>query len=236
MTKIKFIVWSAVLVVFFSACDKTENTATPSQTTFLPKMVMLGESFYNIPCGETFSDPGIEVTESGVAIDHTVSVSSAYFDHTAVSDGADTYTIAYNATNRDGIPGSAFRTVRVLPCNTGGDDISGMYSMHVVRSSNGEEYDGLVDAFVVKTGANTYAVSDCIGGFYDLGRGYGSDYACKGAVLTVNSNTDITGTDGTVPGFGFSTSLSGISIDADGNISWTASASFTDWAVTLSPQ
>ena len=235
MTKFKYIVWSAILLVFFSACNKTENTATPSQVTYLPKMDMHGESFINVACGETFTDPGINVTESGTAINFETNISAAYFGASDVS-GPDLYTIAYSATNKDGIPGSAFRTVRVVPCNTGGDDISGLYSIFVHRVSNGEEYDGLTDAYVVKTGANTYAVSDCIGGFYDLGRGYGTDYACKGSVFTVNSPTDITATDGTVPGFGFSTTVHDISIDADGKISWTASASFTDWEVVLTPQ
>ena len=235
MTKIKYILWSVIALALFSSCKKTENTAPASQVTYLPKMALQGASSITVPCGETFTDPGIEVTESGKPINHDEAISGAYFGETTVG-GPDQYTIAYSAVNKDGIPGSAFRSVLVMPCNSGGGDISGLYSFFVHRVSNGEEYDGLTNGFVVKTGANTYAISDCIGGFYDLGRGYGSDYACKGSIFTVNSSTDITATDGTVPGFGFSTTVHDISIDADGKISFTASASFTDWEVVMTPQ
>jgi hypothetical protein len=39
---------------------------------------------------------------------------------------------------------------------------------------------------VRKTGASTYVLSDIIGGYYDLGRGFGPAYAGPGSAITVN--------------------------------------------------
>ncbi len=234
MTKLKYLLWAVLAVTLASSCKKVVNSAPPSQITYLPKMDMKGDAFIDVPCGETFTDPGIVVTESGQTIPHTEDISGSYFGDSVVA-GPDLYTIAYKAVNKDGIPGSAFRTVLVEPCKTDSTDLSGLYSMYVLRA-DGEEYTDLLYGFVVKVGANQYALSDCIGGFYDLGRGYGSDYAAKGAVLTVNGS-NITATDGVVPGFDLLAELSNITIDSDGKISFTATNAMygLEWQVVYTP-
>lgn len=230
MKQLAFLAFSLLL---FVSCDDFENTATPSNTTFLPKMELQGNSFVQVACNNTYTDAGIEVTEGGNSLDFDVAINGSYFGATDVA-GADNYVIAYSAVNKDGIPGSAFREVVVEPCNDGTPgDLSGLYTSNTLRS-NGEGYD-VSNVFVVRTGANTFAISDLVGGFYDLGRGYGSDYACKGSIITVNDlgSNDITVSQGQFPVWGNVVDVTDISVSGS-TITFSVLADFGgEWDMVL---
>ena len=58
------------LLVGFTSCDEFENTATPSKTTFLPFIEVMGETEVVFSCGSsnTYVDEGAEATEGGSVI------------------------------------------------------------------------------------------------------------------------------------------------------------------------
>ena len=85
-----------------------------------------------------------------------------------------------------------------------------------------------------KTGADTYEISDAIGGYYAIGRAYGNDYMATGMSITAN---DISANDFTfgspigVGAFGGALTMDNMSVDAgaktiDFQSSWDAGYKF----------
>lgn len=182
-------IFSFILLLFLIAgCEKDSNVP-PSEVTYFPKMEMSGKAVINLDCTTTtFTDPGVTALEGGKPVDITTVVHGRYFGGTVVNS-ADVYDISYTALNVDGIPGSVQRTVYFPPCN--GDfinSIEGVYESTVVRNGVvSAQYQGLKHVYVKKVGTNVFQLSDAIGGYYDFGRGYGSDYAFVGMTVTANS-------------------------------------------------
>lgn len=237
MKRITYIAVGLFMFALTFSCDRVVNTAEPSSITYLPLMELQGDSYVFVACGEAYTDAGVMVTEGGNPISYDTDITGSYFGGTSV-DGADYYVVSYSAVNVDGIPGSAFREVVVEPCNSGAaDDIAGLYTSDVLRD-NGEGYT-VSDIYIVKTGDNTYALSDLVGGFYDLGRGYGSGYSCQGAIITVNDITtnDITVSQGQFPIWGNTVDVTSIVVNADGTITIDVLADFGGvWTMTLTRQ
>ena len=231
MKKITFFFIPLMVVALFTNCDKTENSAEPSTTTFLPKLTMNGSALVSLPCDATgYDDEGLTAEEQGTEIGVETSVEGKYFGGGSV-DGTDIYSIVYSATNKDGIPGAAERTVVWEECN--GDfvtSIAGMYTANVVRNGSASpQYEGLGPIIVKDLGNGDYQLSDAIGGYYDHGRGYGFHYAALGMVVKANdlaandfSHPDVIG----VGDFGGELSMTDFSIDpATKTITFT-----TDWS------
>ena len=194
MKSIKFFFLSLMVVALFTNCDKTENSAEPSTTTYLPKLTMHGDPNVTLPCDATgYDDEGLTAEEQGTEIAVETSVEGKYYGASSVS-GSDIYSIVYSATNKDNIPGAAERTVVWEECN--GDfvtSIGGMYTADVVRNGSiTPQYQGLGPIIVKDIGNGEYAISDAIGGYYEHGRGYGFHYAAKEMVVKAN---DIPGND-----------------------------------------
>lgn len=176
------------------SCEEYENSATPSQITYLPLIEVAGEESVMLDCNATgFTDPGATASEGGSPIDVETTVNGLYFGSTTI-DQPDLYQITYSATNQDGIPGAMSREVMWPACN--GDlitSIEGMYQASVKRTaSTGAVNSDYIDAdftpfWIVDLGDNTYGISDAIGGFYEDGYGYGPDYAATGLVVKANS-------------------------------------------------
>lgn len=175
--------------VIFASCEKFTNSAEESTITYLPKLTMNGPAFVELACGATnYSDEGLTAEEGGESIPVTTSVTGKYFGSSEVS-GADVYSIVYSATNKDGIPGAAERTVVVPACN--GDfinSIAGMYTCDVYRDGTiSAPYQGVGPIIVKDLGGGVFQFSDAIGGYYDFGRGYGYHYAALGMTVTANN-------------------------------------------------
>ena len=127
------------------------------------------------------------------------------------------YLFTYSATNSDGFVGTTGRTVWVV--NTGDlvTSIEGLYTSSCKRDGSiTAQYTDMPYVLIYKTGVNKYAISDGIGGYYDLGRGYGPDYRATPIEVTA---VDIPGNSFTYSGdfgvgaFGGVATMSGFTVD-----------------------
>jgi hypothetical protein len=184
----KLFLYLSVIILISLGCEN-DIGIDPSEITYFPKMEMKGKSVINLECNATsFADPGVTALEGGNSVEVKVITHGRYFGSNSVN-GPDVYDINYTAINVDGIPGSVLRTVYVPPCNGNFvNSIEGVYESTVVRNGVvSPQYQGLKYVYVKKVGNNVYQLSDAIGGYYDFGRGYGSDYAFVGLTVTANN-------------------------------------------------
>ncbi|HLO53980.1 MAG TPA: hypothetical protein VK169_06825 [Saprospiraceae bacterium] len=213
-----------ILGTLFLASCENDPGIEPSKETFLPKIELLGSPNVSLACGTTsYTDPGVNATENGAAVTPNVTIAPRYFGSSQIN-GADVYDISYVAVNVDGIPGATFRTVFIPPCN--GDlvnSIEGVYTSTIVRTNSaggtltGPQYTNIKYVLIKKSGANTYQISDVIGGWYEFGRALGVAYAAPGATITANNiaaNDFTFGDAATVGGFGGTATLTGFTVDA----------------------
>lgn len=210
-------------MLFLTSCENDPGIEE-SKETFLPRIALIGSSSVTLPCGSTsYTDPGVDATENGVPVTPVITVNPRYFGSTTINS-ADVYDISYVVTNVDNIPGAAFRTVFIPPCN--GDlvtNIEGLYTSTVVRTSYAgavltlPQYTNMKYVLIKKSGANTYQISCVIGGWYEFGRSLGVAYAAPGATITANdiATNDFTyGPPTVVGGFGGEVGLTGFTVDA----------------------
>lgn len=185
------ILWFIFSVVFIISCEK--ESADVSEITNYPVFTMTGASEILHPLGTAFTDPGVTAKEGGAIIPVTVDVNGVYssYSNTTV-DGtlANKYEIEYSAINKQGLPGSVMRTVYVAGTGDLVNSIEGLYTSTVSRNgaTPAAQYTEMQYVMIWKTGANTYQISDCIGGYYDIGRAYGAGYMASGMTITA---TDI---------------------------------------------
>jgi hypothetical protein len=183
----------ALLGVFISGCERDlETEGVTKKITYYPVFELEGEDVIVVEPGEEFTLPGAVATEQGAEIPVTISISGTYFAggvdeiDTSVPD---IYNVSYSATNVDGYSGSATRTVVVVPPT--GDlvtSIEGTYLATSLRTpAAAGNYTDMEYVYIIKTGDNTYQISDILGGYYDLGRGFGPDYAGIGATVTATN-------------------------------------------------
>lgn len=233
----KQLLYLAVGVLMFTACEEITNTAEPSQVTYLPLLTLNGDAYVELDCTTTsYDDPGITAEEQGQSIPVTTNVVGKYFGSSSV-DGPDIYEIVYSAENKDGIPGAVRRTVVVPECE--GDfvnSIGGVYTGSVQRSGGlSAAFYGDLGPFMVRDlGGGKFQISDAIGGYYDLGVGYGADYAATGMTVTANdiSANDFTHDDVIGVGlFGGNLIMTDFSVDpATKTIEFT-----TEWDIVGDP-
>lgn len=247
MKTIKLLTGIAVAATLIFGCREIE-TKNVSFITNFADFTMEGEPTMFIEVGEPYTEPGVSAEEGGEQLEVTTAISGTYFVggvssiNTAV---ADKYTINYTAFNSDGYPGKVTRTVYVVGKGDLVNDISGLYTSTVER--NGEsaaEYNDMEYVIIAKTGDDTYELSDAIGGYYDLGRSYGADYAASGIEIIAN---DISANDFTLPSdfgvgvFGGAAEITNMTVDAvagtiEFTTEWQADASTTYTFVTTLKQ
>jgi len=176
-----------VAVLFFAGCEQT-TTDNISKVTNFPDFEMAGDAVIWHHLGDVFTDPGCTATEAGKDITVTTTISSRYKGNTDFDENdADEYTYTYSAINGDGFPGSVTRTVYVAKVGDLTTSIEGIYTADVKR--NGvitAQYMGLEYIYIWKLSANTYGISDAIGGYYAQGRGYGDNYLASDCIITAN--------------------------------------------------
>ena len=223
--KIIFVLFVTSLV----SCSSDE-TGDVSRVTNYPIMTLNGDPIEFVTQGDAYNDPGATATEDGSEIPvETYIGSGTYYGSAGVDTStSDQYFITYAAENQDGFSGSALREVWVVPPT--GDlttSIEGLYISNVQRVGSdlqvGNEY-----IIISKTGTNTYNLSHGLGGYYDLGRGYGPGYAALGSVVTANdiASNDFSITDSTLPIWGYTVGVTGFTVDAvNKTITYTGLAS-----------
>lgn len=218
-----------VVTALFTSCGDDDSSVTPSEITYLPKITLNGESFMMLDCTtETFNDPGAEATEGGQSVPVTVTVIAKYFGSSQV-DGVDEYIINYSAVNKDGIPGAAMRRVIWPECSSDNpENIGGTYAADCVRNGVVDPSNfGLENIYIKSLGNDQFQISDAIGGYYDLGRGYGEAYASLGLVVesTGGGNYNVVTQPNGVGAFGGNLVVSDFKKDpSSGNVTWKA-----DW-------
>lgn len=169
-----------VLALMMGGCSKdTEDT---TWVTYYPQMTMKGDTYMNWEAGKAFQDPGVTIVMNNEDVTDQM-VLSTQMNLSDPQPGF--YTLTYGFTNPDGIVANSTRYVAVYSAE---DPIAGYYATDPESNRSGTAF-AVGQFFPIKVQATNggYAVNDLLGGYYDLGRGYGSNYALPG-VLSVDGN------------------------------------------------
>ncbi len=231
----KIIYYIAIILITsltFSCSEKTSEDV--SKITYYPEFSVNGESEITLAVGAEYTDEGAVASEGGKEIPTSTVYNSRYFGYsetTLNTNLANIYYATYSATNSDGYSGTAERIINV---NTNADftsSIEGLYLSTVVRNNKpAAQYNNMKYVMVRKKigTTNVFEISDAIGAYYSVGRGYGEGYAAQGMTIKMNDLTtnDFTFlTDAEVGSFGGKVVGSSFSVDAvNKTINFT-----TDW-------
>lgn len=215
--KIFYLMILALTVVAFSSCSKDEYNDT--RITYYPALTMSGDNVMSWAKGSQFKDPGYKCILNGEDVNGQVTIKS---NVDVTKSGL--YNIVYSFTNADGFSSSLTRTVFVADAS---DAVEGLYKVDPssYRMASGKQT--LYSSFgkdmyieILKNGSN-YSVTDFIGGYYDQGKGYGTDYALAGH-MTVANNGTLSIVDSNLPGSGGSaTSFTGNFDSATSKLTWS---------------
>jgi hypothetical protein len=109
------------IVASLIGCNNDLETEGLSRITYYPTFELTGGDMVLYTVGDTYSEPGITVTEGGQPIDFTTT-------GTVDTSVPGFYPISYAAVNQDGFQGTATRTVVVLDSNIPELDIEGSWT------------------------------------------------------------------------------------------------------------
>ncbi|MBK9103077.1 MAG: DUF5012 domain-containing protein [Saprospiraceae bacterium] len=191
LIKVSF-VFGALFTI--SSCNNEPEISNISRITYFPTFVYEGGDFAIIPCASDFEIPPIVATENGQELPLTVVTKGISGTVPSVDiNKADIYVETTSAVNQDGYAGEVVRTFWVACTGDLVSSIEGLYSSTVIRNGAvNPQYFDLEYVLIRKVGANQYEVSCAIGGYYEFGRAYGSDYRAPGVIVTatdIPSNT-----------------------------------------------
>lgn len=128
----KYIGLMMVILGFMSGCGDKESADVSRQTDF-PLIEVAGPSTVFHPLGTNYDDPGATATEGGQEITVTSEATGTYRGGSSLDvNVADCYEVTYTATNKDGFPGTASRTVYVYETGDLINSIEGLYTSTVV--------------------------------------------------------------------------------------------------------
>ncbi len=199
MKKISLII-TGLAIIFLSACEE-DTTAGLSKVTNYPLINVAGANPVFLAKGDTYTEPGVTATEGGAEIDVVTTANGAYRGGTELdTDVSDCYNVTYTATNVDGFDGTANRTVYVVETGDLVSSIEGLYTcdlerthpVNATRNQNGNSF-----ILIYKNDDGTYGMSCGIGGYYEIGVGYGVGFH---APCTITAN-DIAANDFTIEDF-----------------------------------
>ncbi|GHT24541.1 hypothetical protein AGMMS4957_17730 [Bacteroidia bacterium] len=147
-----------------------------SRETVPCEIVLDGAKTVLVEMGNPYIDPGYEAFQGNIDVTEDVIVSGTLDINTAGK-----YTLRYTVKNSDGVSTIEKRTVIVF------DPVSpsGFYKVSKDSYRNApptKEYESEPTVLIYQEESGAYYISDLFGGFYDVGRGYGSRYAVGGAV------------------------------------------------------
>ncbi len=123
----------ALVAIVTASCNKDNFNYPPgtvgiSKITYFPVITVKGALYYPIAKGTAYTDPGVTATGGGASIP-VVTTGTVNVNTPGV------YTLTYTATNSDGFPATASRTVIVYSTDATAtnNDFSGNYA----RTTNG---------------------------------------------------------------------------------------------------
>jgi hypothetical protein len=136
----------------------------------------LGGTIVLLEQGVQYTEPGYEAIEDSVDVTAAVTVFG-----TVNANVLGRYTLRYTAKNKDGIPTIVKRTIIVYnPASpTGFYKVSSESYRDEPPSS---EYESEPEVLIYQEESGTYFISDLFGGYYSVGRNYGSDYETGGNI------------------------------------------------------
>ncbi len=176
-----------ILILFislfvFSGCKK-ETTGGYTHVTTFPLLSIKGGSKVVLPLGGTYQEPGFEATIDGVDVSKSVVVKS-----TLNANKPGQYTITYIISNEEGYKAELSRNVYVYD-TTPNIMPSKIYQVQAGTNRNGTvAYSGYSVA-VYQSSPGVFAISDFLGGYYDVRAAYGPAYAAVGTFEINNNNT-----------------------------------------------
>ncbi len=224
------------LFVTFLSCEK--DYLDDSRITYFPDFVIEGDEITFHLQGNAYTDGSVTAVEYGSNLPVSVRVTGDMTGYSGTEvdvNTIDKYTITYSATNSDGFDGTVIREVFVSPPT--GDlitSIEGVYISSVTRAPDYKvepNYTNMMCIFIIKTGANTYEITDALGGYYYMGRAYGYDYAARGTVITANdiASNDFNFTTAEIPAFGNKCDITDFVVDAaNKQITFTGNCDFSN--------
>lgn len=199
----KIIIALFITSFVFTACT-TVDTANVSKITYFPVFTISGANPTFVKQGSPYVEPGAVAKANGVVVPTVTTAAGQYRGTTSLNTSlSDQYLVSYSATNSDGFAGSASRIVWVY--NTGDlvNSIEGLYTSTVKRGgASSAQYTNMKYILIWKNTNGKYEMTDGVGGYYNIGRGYGVTYAARPVNITANS---ITANDFTVPNFSVGT-------------------------------
>jgi len=223
MKRVLYLAASLFFVTSFMSCEKDLSTEGISKTTYFPEVTLLGNEVDAINVGQVYDDLGVSALANGENVPTVTTVVGQFVGYSGSAIDIQTpnrYIMTYTATNEDGYSASVERTVYVAQTGNFTSSVEGLYISRCVRTPGQGAVPATMDlqyVIVWKSGVNTYQISDALGGYYDLGRGYGNGYIGTGVTFTVdfagNTVTTVSSTL-SVASWGDSGLVTGMSIDA----------------------
>jgi len=204
-----------------------------------------GDAEILLPLGSSFTDPGAVALAGTTNLPVTTTVQGIYaaYSGSAIDPTkGNRYDITYSAANSDGFIANASRTVYVAKTGDLVNSVEGLYTSTVVRNSVvSAQYADMQYVLIWKISDNTYGISDGIGGYYAIGRGYGDGYIAAGGTITANNiaTNDFTFGSGCVVGtFGGGVKFSLLTVDAAAKTltlktSWDSGTAIYSFVITL---
>lgn len=153
------------ITTFFSCSD--DSAEVISRVTNYVTFDIQGDKEQVITLGSTFSDAGVIAMEGENDVTDQVTTTG-----TVDTNTIGLYKIKYSATNVDGFDSSAERYVLVVPENLSSLDVSGTYS----GQREGTPLIGEA-CTISKIKDGVFKATDFFGGYYAIGRGYGTAYS-----------------------------------------------------------
>lgn len=171
---------TAVMAVLLFSCDKA--TEGLSKVTVPYGITLEGGETVLVEVGSPYEEPGyVALGENEADVTNAVVVSG-----TLNTDAIGRYTLRYTVANPDGALTVAKRTVIVFDPATP----TGFYRVSAESYRNSPpspEYASEPILLVYQEESGAYFISDFFGGYYSVGRGYGSAYEVGGSVKINNA-------------------------------------------------
>ena len=189
MKKYRYILVILFSTFLFASCEK--ETEGISKVTYYCELNLNDGAIVAIAKGSTFTDPGYTALENEEDVSDKVTVSGTV---NTAAEGS--YVLTYTVYNADGFPTTLSRRVVVYDnsdLNTT-DNIEGAYNSTVLRNGSSlpasqQKVTPPWGINIVKLEDGVYHISDLLGGWYAIGRAYGSGYAGEGVILVKSDNT-----------------------------------------------
>lgn len=216
----------AFLALSLASCEKDYKEVV-SGYAYYPVVVINGSTEMKIPKGGTYTEEGATASSNGIDLPVEVTYTSI-FNPSAIgveTGSVDVYSVSYSAIDEDGDRTTEYRNVYITSNGNMVDNIEGTYISNTGRPS--ESFTGLKYVIVSKRADGKYDLSHAIGGYYALGRKYGSPYAFIGSVITDDGGGVYSATGGQAPAWGNISLPSAFVVDADAKtIGFTSTADF----------